>query len=253
MDTPAIDAQMIPMLPCADIDRTAEFWTALGLAVNYRQVRPNPFISLERGGIVLQYYGLEGLDPEANHSTCGIVVDETEPLHALFREGLSAAYGKVPMSGLPRITRPRRRANNAGLSGFSVVDPDGNWIRVSRRPTGPEDAPKAVDDRTEWVSAGGGPLARAVENAVVTADSHGDVSQAHRQLAGAVARHPESPVSERATAWAYLAELRTRVGDTEAAAAARDVVLRLAASDDLTAADRDAVTDAVQDVTDLDL
>lgn len=149
MDTPALDAQMIPMLPCVDIDRTAQFWTALGLVVTYRQLRPNPFVALERGGIALQYYGLEGLEPENNHSTCGIVVDDTEPLHTLFSSGLATAYGRAPVSGLPRITRPRRRANNGGLSGFSVIDPDGNWIRVNRRPSRAEDASKAVDDRTE--------------------------------------------------------------------------------------------------------
>src|SRR5688572_15676447 len=143
MDTPALNAQMVPMLPCREIDPTAELWVALGLAVTYRQVRPNPYVALERGGIVLHYYGLEGLEPDKNHSTCAIVVDDTEPLHRLFTEGLTAAYGRVPFSGRPRITRPRRRANNAGLAGFSLIDLDGNWIRVSRRPSAAEDAPRA--------------------------------------------------------------------------------------------------------------
>ncbi len=253
MDTLAVDAQMIAMLPCADIDRTAALWTALGLTVTYRQLRPNPFVALERGGIALQYYGLDGLDPELNHSTCGIVVDDTEPLHRLFTTGLAAAYGRVPSSGLPRITRPRQRANNGGLTGFSLIDLDGNWIRVSRRPTRAEDAPKAVDDRTEWVSAGGGPLARAVENAVVIADSHGDEQQAHRLLTGAVARHPDAPVGEQANALAYLAELRTRLGDTEGAAAARNELALLAARDDLSTDDLEAVAKSLRDLDELGL
>ena len=244
---------MIAMLPCSDIDRTATLWTALGLSVTHRQLRPNPFIALERGGIALQYYGLEGLDPELNHATCGIVVDDTEPLHQLFTTGLTAAYGRIPSSGLPRITRPRQRADNGGLSGFSLIDLDGNWIRVSRRPTRAEDAPKAVDDRTEWVSAGGGPLARAVENAVVLADSHGDEQQALRALAGAVVRHPDAPVSERAVAWAYLAELRSRLGDADGAALAREEVRGLALGDDLAPEDRDAVAQALRDLEDLEL
>ncbi|WP_152447738.1 VOC family protein [Rhodococcus triatomae] len=222
MDTPALDARMVAMLPCADIDRTAEFWTALGLSVTYRQARPNPYLALGRGGVALHYYGLENLDPDDNHGTCGVVVDDTEPLHRLFTRGLTARYGRIPLSGLPRITRPRQRANNAGLSGFSVVDPDGNWIRVSRRPATPDETPRAVDDRVDWVSAGGGPLARALENAVVMADSHGVESQAHRLLSGALARHPGAPVAERSAAWGYLAELSARLGDVPAAERARD-------------------------------
>lgn len=143
------------------------------------------------------------------------MVPDTTPLYELFVDGLRVRYGRVPLTGVPRITRPRKRANNAGLSGFSLVDPAGNWIRVTRRP---DDArqPRSVDDRTEWVSAGGGPLARAVENAVVTADSHGDVARALRTLTGAVARQPGAPVAERAAAWAYLAELRVRAGEARA-------------------------------------
>jgi hypothetical protein len=253
MDASCVDARMVAMLPCVDIDRTAQFWVALGLTVTYRQQRPNPFVALERGGIALQYYGLDGLEPDANHSTCGIVVDDTEPLHRLFIEGLVHTYGRVPLRGLPRITRPRRRANNAGLSGFSVVDPDGNWIRVSRRPDRAEDVPKAIDDRTEWVSQGGGPLARAVENAVVMADSHGIDAQAHRLLAGALSRHPESPVAERAAAWAYLAELSSRLGDEDDAGRARSEVLALSRLDGLTAEDLDAVGAALRELEEIGL
>ena len=190
---------MVPMLPCGDIDEMAAFWTSLGLRVAYRQVRPNPYLALRRNAIDLQYYGLDHVDPEQSHSTCAIVVPDTTPLYELFVDGLRVRYGRAPLTGVPRITRPRKRANNAGLSGFSLVDPAGIWIRVTRRP---DDArqPRSVDDRTEWVSAGGGPLARAVENAVVTADSHGDLAQALRTLTGAVARQPGAPVAERAAA-----------------------------------------------------
>ena len=183
---------MVPMLPCGDIDEMAEFWTALGLAVTYRQVRPNPYLALGRNGIDLHYYGMDGTIRSRATPAAPSSFPDTAPLYGLFTQGLRARYGRVPMKGLPRITRPRHRANNAGLSGFSLIDPAGNWIRVTRRPDDQHE-PRAVNDRTEWVSAGGGPLARAVENAVVLADSHGDEVQAPRTLAGAVARHPRGP------------------------------------------------------------
>jgi len=244
------DATMIPMLPCADIDEVAEFWTLLGLRVAYRQVRPNPYVVVQQGGIDLHYYGMEGHDPEQSHSTCGLVVTDTEPLHEQFAEGFRARFGKVPQSGTPRMTRPRRRANNAGLSGFSVIDPAGNWIRVSRRPAAEEEKARAVDARLEWATAGGGPLARALENAVVQGDSHGDPRQAHRILAGALARHPDAPVADRAAAWAYVAELRVRLDDP---AGAREAVAELGALDGpgLTGEDRAAVEQAQREVAEL--
>jgi hypothetical protein len=154
------------------------------------------------------------------------------------------------LKGLPRITRPRHRANNAGLSGFSLIDPAGNWIRVTRR-ADDQHEPRSVNDRTEWVTAGGGPLARALENAVVIADSHGDEVQAQRTLAGAVARHPEAPVPERAAAWAYLAELRMRLDDAAGAQQAVDEVKALALAPGLSPQDRDAVAQALREVEEL--
>jgi hypothetical protein len=242
-------ARMVPMLPCADIDQLAEFWTSLGLQTTYRQLRPNPYLALRRNAIELHYYGMDAFDPEQSHSTCSIVVPDTAPLHELFTEGLRSRYGRVPVRGFPRITRPRQRANNAGLSGFSLVDPAGNWIRVSRQP---DDAhqPRTIDARTEWVSGGGGPLARAVENAVVVADSHGDEGQAERILSGAVARHPEAPIVEQASAWAYLAELRVRVDNLAGAQDAAAEIARLARAA-LPPQDRGTLDRAMRDVAEL--
>ena len=244
------DARMVPMLPCRDIDEMADFWTSLGLAVTYRQFRPNPYLALRRNAIDLHYYGMDHIDPEQSYSTCAIVVSDTAPLHELFVEGLRARYGRVPLNGLPRITRPRHRANNAGLSGFSIVDPAGNWIRVTRSPDDARE-PRSVNGRTEWVSAGGGPLARALENAVVMADSHGDEIQAHRTLTGAVARHPQAPVAERAATWAYLAELRVRLDDVEGARQAVDEVRNLALITGLSARDQEVVALAAREVAEL--
>jgi hypothetical protein len=243
---------MVPMLPCGDIDEMASFWASLGLAVTYRQLRPNPYLALGRNAIDLHYYGMDDVDPEQSHSSCAIVVPDTAPLYALFSQGLRDKYGRIPLRGRPRITRPRRRANNAGLSGFSLIDPAGNWIRVTRR-ADDENQPQSVNDRTAWVSAGGGPLARAVENAVVIADSHGDEVQAQRVLAGAIARQAAAPVAERAAAWAYLAELRMRLDDAAGVQQAVDQVQTLADLPDLSPEDQDAVARAAREITELRL
>jgi hypothetical protein len=240
IDAVADSALMVSLLPCADIDEQAAFWTDLGLAVTYRQLRPNPYLALARGGIAVHYYGMPDWDPELSHSSCMITVTDTEPLFELFAAGLRERYGRLPVSGRPRITRPRQRANNGGLTGFSLVDPAGNWIRVSRRGRSPAD-----DD-----AAAGGALTRAMANAVVLADSHGDPAQAHKILSGAVRRAVDAPVTELAPALAYLVELGRRLGDAEQERTARERLLELTPG---TPADRRAVATAQAEVEELDL
>jgi hypothetical protein len=105
------------------------------------------------------------------------------------------------MTGYPRITRPRRRKNAENRSGFSLVDPAGNWIRVM--------ASQALSSEHRPQTD---PLTRALDNAVVLADSHGDVAQARKILAGALARHQrDADPQVRAEAEAYLAELQDRL------------------------------------------
>jgi hypothetical protein len=210
--------QMVPLLPCGDIGVVVDFWTDLGLDVTHRQQRPNPYVALARGGLVLHYYGMPDWDADLSHSTCVLTVSDTGPLYDLFAAGLRKRFDRLPVRGLPRITRPRKRVNNEGLTGFSLVDPAGNWIRVSRRdPVAPTDAGDVSR------------LGRSLDNAVVLADSHGDPQQAQKILAGAVARAAGAPVAELAPALGYLAELALRVGDPDRARSHRAQLAALSA------------------------
>ena len=103
------------------------------------------------------------------------------------------------MSGFPRITPPpaeeQRQPNR-----FSLVDPSGNWIRVTAERSPVESSSDASVSR----------LRAVVDNAVVIADSHGD-AQAAKILAGALARDTTARPEERREAEEYLAELRERL------------------------------------------
>ncbi|WP_019134985.1 hypothetical protein [Cellulomonas massiliensis] len=193
--------QTIPLLPCADIDEIEPFFAALGFRTTYRQHRPYACLALSGHGFDLQYYGLEGHSPESSHSSCLVIVDDTSRFWEAFASGLREAYGRVPVAGFPRITRPRPRKNAAGLTGFSLVDPAGNWIRFFNRdlttPTQPAELSR---------------LGEAVLNAVVLADSKGDEAQATKVLHGALRRAPADDPS-LAEAQDFLAELRARQGD----------------------------------------
>ena len=218
----------IPGLPCRDLDDVLPFYVALGFEVTYRQERPNPYAAVRRGGIELHFFSVPGFDPADSMGSVGVLVPDTGALHAEFTAGLRAAFGKVPVSGIPRMTRPRRRQGTT--AGFSVVDPGGNWLRISRHGAvegGPDEQPPSS----------GGPLARVVATAARQADAHGDESAGIRVLVNGLARHADAPVAQRLPALVYLAELRVRTGDRDAAAA----LLAEVAALDLSAADREAL------------
>lgn len=176
------------MLPCADIDEIEPFFAAPGFRTTFRQLRLNPYLTLNGHGFDLQYYGLNGHTPKSSHSSCLVIVDDTDQIWEEFASGLREEYGRLPVKGFPRITRPRPRRNADGLSGFSLVDPAGNWIRFFR------------DGSAETLPAEVSRLGAAFQNAVVLADSKGDVAQAAKVLQGAINRAPaDDPELDRAT------------------------------------------------------
>ncbi len=201
----------VPLLPCPSIDEIAEFYGGLGFTVTYRQVRPNPYVALRREDLQLHFFGMPDFAPADSYGTCLVLVPDIGQLWQAFAAGMRARHGKLLISGIPRMTRPRPRRNGGGLTGFSLVDPGGNWIRVVQaHPADPIDAdgPKAAD-----------PLGRAVQNAVVLADSHGDHRQAAKILDGALRRDAEAadPV-DLVEALVYRAELALALDDAPTAA-----------------------------------
>lgn len=228
------DEVTVPLLPCPSIDEIVTFYEALGFRRTYRQTRPNPYVVVRREDWEMHFFGMENFEPESSYGTCVVAVPDVGVLHTAFTDGLRARYGKVPVQGIPRMTRPRRRKNAGNLSGFSVVDPGGNWIRIFPAGTA-EEAPER------------GRLAAAMDNAVVLGDSKGDVAQAAKILDGALARLTDAPPVERVEALAYRAELARRAGDT---ARVESALAELHAIP-LTAEERMRLTDTLDAITDL--
>ncbi len=219
----------IPLLPCASIDEIRDFYVPLGFEVTYRQLRPYPCLGLQRDDLALQYFGLDGFRAEDSYGSCIVIVPDTEPLFDAFAAGLRAQFGRLPLTGFPRITRPRRRKNTGNLSGFSLVDPSGNWIRVfADNFSSGGDVAAVAPSR----------LAGDLANAVVLADSKGDTAQALKILGAGVERHPDADPVDRVEALAFLAELCVRNGDqarAESVCREADAVIAELDGDQLTA------------------
>lgn len=205
------DEITVPVLPCRSIDEIDAFSTMLGFTRTYYQTRPNPCIGLRREDLQLQFFGMPDFEPADSYGTCVVLVPDTTALFEAFAAAMRAAHGKILVSGIPRMTRPRRRKNAEGRTGFSVVDPGGNWIRIMAAGA----APAGEDD------AGSSRLTGTLRSAVVMGDSHGLHVRAAEILDAGLERHgATAPPDELAEALAYRAELAVRSGDHAAAAAA---------------------------------
>jgi catechol 2,3-dioxygenase-like lactoylglutathione lyase family enzyme len=216
--------RMYPILPCPDVDEAIAFYEALGFRRTYRQVHPNPHAVVELEDMGIHLAGIDGFDPEQSYASVIIVVPDPDALYASFAQGLRTAYGKLPVAGVPRMVRPRKRWGT--VYGFSVVDVGGNWLRFSKL--------GATEAEVEEAEPG---LARQVDVAARLADSHGDDAAAIATLGRAIDRFPDAPPLERARALLYRADLAVRLGREELAAAS----LAEAQAIPLDDADREAI------------
>lgn len=199
----------IPLLPCRSIDETGEFYRMLGFRTTHHQTRPNPYIVMARDDWQLHFFGVDELDPETTYGTCLVFVPDTGVLWDAFAAGMREAHGKVLVSGIPRVTRPRKRANTGNRAGFSLTDPSGNVIRIFPMK---EDAEKAEAPQSK--------LGRTLVKAIVFGEAKGDTAQAVKLLDSAMTRSgDEAPKPELLDALVYRAELALREGDNAKAAA----------------------------------
>lgn len=227
----------VPLLPCRSIDEIADFYEMLGFTRTYRQTRPNPYVSLKRDDLELGFFGMPDFNPEDSYGSCLVVVPDTGELFGAFAERMRAAYGKLLVSGIPRMTRPRKRKNADNHSGFTVIDPGGNWIRIIAAKADAADADPPLTK-----------LASSLRNAVVMGDSHGKHDQAARILDTALRRDQETATpKDLLEALAYRAELAVRADDHPAARQ----FLTKARQIPLTEADQDALADTLTSLDDL--
>lgn len=210
-----MNEHVIPILPCQNVDDVVPFYEALGFTLTFRQARPNPYVCFNRGGIDLHFFGLEAFAPENSMGSAILLVPDTGVLYDEFAAGLRAAFGKLPISGIPRITRPRRKQGTA--AGFTVVDPGGNWLRIYALGATEEDG-RGSESRLE----------RVLMNATRQGDARGDDAIAISVLEAGLSRHADAPDVEKLPLLVYLAELQLRIGNLEFAAQALDSVDSLA-------------------------
>lgn len=205
------EATTIPVLPCISLPETLAFYKSLGFEVTHEQTKPYVYAATRRGDINLHFMGIKGLNPDASYSTCLVLVPDVERLHQTFAEGLRQAYGKVPLSGRPRISRMKK-----GQSRFTVVDVAGNSV-IFIKQGAPED-----DDEGASEPYSSSSLGRALRTAARLRDFKNDDAAAAKVLDLALSRSAASadPV-ERVRALAARLEIAVAIGEPDRAEALR--------------------------------
>jgi catechol 2,3-dioxygenase-like lactoylglutathione lyase family enzyme len=207
-----------PVLSVPDLDEAIDFYAVLGFARSYRQLRPNPYAVVGLEDMAIHLSGIDGYDPETSVGSVIISVPDAEALYASFADRLRTRYGKLPSAGIPRILRPRRKQGTA--TGFTIVDPGGNWLRFFR------------SDATEDEARGEG-LTRVMEVAARQGDAHGDDARALEILDRGLERYSDASPVERVRALLYRAELLVRLDQPDAARATVGEASRLVTADNI--------------------
>lgn len=200
----------IPVLPCISMPETLKFYQALGFEVTHRQTSPNVYAATHRGDVNLHFMGVKNLDPAKAYSTCLVIVPEVEILHRTLAEGLRRIYGKLPTSGVPRISRMK-----TGQSRFTVVDVAGNSLIFIRH-----DAPDDYDEG-ELDLRSESRLGRALRTAARLRDFKNDDASAAKVLDVALARERDAPAGERARVLVARLEIAVALEDRARADALR--------------------------------
>jgi catechol 2,3-dioxygenase-like lactoylglutathione lyase family enzyme len=225
-----------PGLPCRDVEESVAFYESLGSERTYRQVRPYPYAVVAREDLHIHLFGMDGFDPEQSYGTAIVVVPDPDSLYQAFAAGLRATYGKLPVAGIPRITRPRKKYGT--VRGFSVVDPGGNWLRISKLgETEEEDSAERAEG-----------LAQIIYVATRLGDSRGDEALALKTLESGLTRFgPTAGAIDLARAYLYRAELAVRTDDLALARSSLAAAEALDLSDD----DRADLADEFAHVTEI--
>ncbi|KAB2588110.1 VOC family protein [Streptomyces arboris] len=200
----------IPLLPCRTelIQSVVDFYTALGFETTHLQKSPYAYAVVTRGAIELQLYGMKDYDPASSHSSCYVLTEDVDGLHAAFRSGLKAAYGRIPTRGLPRIGPLKDMSY--GVRQFLATDPTGNTVRVGQVIGGGGEEESDGAPRETF--------ARALHMADLFADSKQDYPGAAKIVDRVLKLEDEQPTPvQRVRLLVLRGDIAQRMGDTEAA------------------------------------
>lgn len=116
-----------PILPCPSIKEQISFYEHLGFETTYTTYRPRPYAVVNYGLLELHFYGSKKTLPNENPQMCYIEVKDVDHIYEVFTSGLKQNTGKIPRSGIPRISKLKDLADDRR---FILTDTGGNTLYV---------------------------------------------------------------------------------------------------------------------------
>lgn len=184
----------IPVLPCTNIGETLAFWEKIGFAVTYRQDRPYQYGVVSRNGHSIHFVRVKGAD--SGYAGCLIGVSDVQDVHEQFCKSLKTHLGKVPFTGVPRISRMK-----PGQSRFTITDVSGNSVICVE--IGEKDQQHYEQSERE----GGTALQKALVTVIRLRDFKEDYAAAAKVLDNAFSRIENESPEDIAEAWIIRWEL----------------------------------------------
>ncbi len=231
----------IPALPCRSIDETLTFYVALGFEITYQQSRPNTYACVKYEDIDLHFFTMKGYEPKNSYSTCIVLVPDLTGLHQTFSSGLRSHLGKLPVAGIPRISKLNNSNADKQLR-FNIIDPGGNWIRFAQIGEQP-----AVNDAAPQKEAPS-KLSRATQAADWLVEAHGDFAKAAQTMDKALAQKEPVPSVHLVQALVLRASLAISLDDQQFARTLLTQVRQI----ELEAHDRETLAVELQRADDLE-
>lgn len=139
--------KVIPILPCHDIKAQVAFYQQLGFELMDLFTSPNPYAVLQLGTIELNFYGSRKMVPTENPTMCFVKVEDVDALYAAFAGGLKKHTGKIPRSGIPRISKVRDLSSDRR---FTLTDTGGNTFYIGTPVKGDNHNFFRTLDNEEW-------------------------------------------------------------------------------------------------------
>jgi hypothetical protein len=230
----------IPALPCKSINETLAFYVAMGFEITYQQARPNNYGCVKHENIEIHFFTMKGYEPKDSYSTCIVIVPDLAALHQTFSSGLRAQLGKLPIAGIPRISKLNNSNSDKQLR-FNVIDPGGNWIRFAQSGEQPAEIPAPQKEAQSKLS-------RATHAADWLVEAHGDFAAAAQMMDKALANDEPMPTTHRVQALVLRASLAISLNDTALAAKNLSDVRAITLNDD----ERESLTAELQRIDDLE-
>ena len=207
----------IPILPCSSVVQTLEFWEMLGYTITYKQTRPYQYGVVERGGYALHFGYLKGLDKQTNSNMgCLVIVGDAAAVYNEFAGRFRQTTGKVPHSGIPRISRMK-----PGATRFTLTDVAGNAVIFVSRGERDQEVWEEADNRDE------GRMKSALTVARRFRDYKNDDVMAAQTLDVALKRREGEHPLEVAEVLVMRMELATAMNDEKALAECKAILGQL--------------------------